>query len=54
MYSELALASVLTFDRLLSTILLKMSMKKQLCSSMRSMGATLCLASSAAGKSQHG
>ncbi len=34
--------------------IVKMSMKNQWRSSMRSMGATLCLASSAAGKSQHG
>ena len=43
--------SVLTFDRLLSMRVFKeMSMKKHRCSSMLSVGATLCLASSAKGK----
>ena len=52
--SGLDLASVLTFDRLLSKRLLKMSMKKHRCSSMLSVGATLCLAASATKTSQHG
>ena len=38
---------VLTFDRLLSKRLLKMSMKTHRCSSMLSVGATLCLAATA-------
>ena len=46
----LALASVLTFVRLLSTRLLKMSMKKHRCSSMLSVGVRQCLAPSATGK----
>ena len=51
--SGLDLGSVLTFDRLLSKRLLKMSMKKHRCSSMLSVVATLCLAVSAREKSQH-
>ena len=54
MNSGLDLESVLTFDRLLSKRLLKMSMKTHRCSSMLSVGATLCLAASAMEKSQHG
>ena len=54
MNSALDLASVLTFDRLLSTRLLKMSMKKHRCSSMLSVGATLCLAASDTEQSQPG
>ena len=45
---------LLTFDRLLFKRLLKLSMKKHRCSSMLSVGATLCLAASATEKSQHG
>ena len=50
MNSGLDLASVLTFDRLLSKRLLQMSMKKHRCSSMLSVGATLSLAASATEK----